>query len=117
MKYDIRRAIRTNLILIWVFAFFFPVVAMINNGLGYAMKSFLFTGAVAVIATVLFFIPIEENIKGEIMIILPLTGALLLSAKNGGIVRMFPLYMVIFGMQALYFSFKKTFIFGAGMIT
>jgi methyl-accepting chemotaxis protein len=116
MRYNLKRAIRANLILIWGFAILLPLTAYINGGLEYAIAAFFATGSTAVVATILFFVPMNQNIKGEIIVIIPFLASLMLSVRSGGVVRMFNIYMVAFAMQALYFNSKKMFVFGGSVI-
>jgi len=116
MKYDIKRAVKANLLLIWFFALFLPITAIINDGLAYGVQAFIATGITAVLATIIFFLPIPVTIKSQIMVIIPFVASLALSVTGGGVARMFNLYMLSFAMQALYFNYKTMTFYGGGVI-
>lgn len=112
MQYDQQRAIRANVLLIWIFTIILPITSYINSGADYAIKSLIATGATGALATILYFIPFHRGIKSQIIVMIPLFAAIGLSVVNGGISRMFNLYLVSFAMEALYFDSKKMGIFG-----
>lgn len=116
MKYDIKRAVKANLLLIWFFALFLPITAFINDGLAYGIQAFIATGSTAFLATILFFLPIPIMVKSQIMVIIPFVASLLLSITGGGVARMFNLYILSFAMQALYFNYKTMAFYGGGAI-
>ncbi len=116
MRYDLKRAVRTNLIILWVFSIVLPMTAWISSGSSYGIKAFVAAGATSLVATGLYFLPINLHIKGQIIVAFPFLAALGLSAVSGGVSRMFNVYMVAFGMQALYFNKKKSLYFGMGLI-
>lgn len=117
MKYDLNRAIRANLIIIWIFAIILPVTAYVNGGVSYGIRALIATVATAIIATILNFSPINLTTKGQMIVAIPFVAALLLSIQSGGVARMFNIYMVTFAMQALYFNYKNMLVYGGVILT
>lgn len=116
MRYDLKRAIRANLIFLWIFSIILPVTAMINGGMSYGLRAFAATGLTSLIATIIYFIPMKLSVKGQFLVLIPFFAAFGLSVMSGGVARMFNIYMVAFAMQALYFNEKKSLYYGGGMM-
>lgn len=116
MKYNLKRAIKANLFLLWFFSIILPLTAFVNSGFSYGMTAFIATGSTAVVASILYFLPINLHVKGEILIVIPFLAALALSIQSGGVARMFNIYMVSFAMQALYFNTRKSLYYSVSAI-
>ncbi len=112
MKYNLKRAINANIGFIWFFSFFLSLTAYINGGLEYSIKALVATLVTAVIATVVNLLPVSIHFKSEFVIFLPFFAALGLSIVNGGVARMFNIYILALVMQALYFSYKRMLVVG-----
>ncbi len=54
----------------------------------------------------------NQIVKAEIIVILPLLGSIAMSVVNGGLARMFNIYFLALIMQALYFNVKMMSGFG-----
>lgn len=117
MKYDLKRAIRANLIIIWVFAIILPATAYVNGGISYGIRALIATVVTAIIATMLNFSSINVAVKGQMIVVIPFIASLLLSIQSGGVARMFNVYMVTFAMQALYFNYKNMLVYGGVIVT
>ena len=113
MKYDLKRAVKANIIFIWFFVFFLSLTAYISGGMSYGLKAFAATSATALVATILYWIPISMVIKSELIIFLPFFASIGLSIVNGGVARMFNIYILALVMQALYFNYKRMITVGA----
>jgi len=113
MHYDLKRAIRANVGFVWIFACILSLTAFINGGFEYGMRAVMLTSLTAILATAISFIPINQFVKAEIIVILPLMGSIAMSIVNGGLARMFNIYFLALIMQALYFNVKMMFGFGA----
>ncbi len=113
LKYDMKRALRFNLIVTWLFVVIFTLTAFINGGAAYGQRALIATSVAGVVTSVLYFLPIKNNyIKGVCMVMVPTLGALGLSVAAGGVDRMFNVYILGLAMVALYFNFKAILIFG-----
>lgn len=113
LKYDMKRALRFNLIVTWIFVVIFTLTAFINGGAAYGQRALVATSIAGVVTSVLYFLPLKNNyIKGVSMVMVPTLGALGLSIAAGGVDRMFNVYILGLAMVALYFNFKSILIFG-----
>lgn len=112
MHYDLKRAIRANVGFVWIFACILSLTAFINGGFAYGMRAVMLTSVAAVLATIISFVPMNQIVKAEIIVILPLLGSIAMSMVNGGLARMFNIYFLALIMQALYFNVKMMFGFG-----
>ena len=74
------------------------------------------TMAAGVLATTIYFIPMNERLKGTMLVMMPAIFAIILSASRGGVPRMFNLYVVSLVMQSLYFDRKLMTLYGSGLI-
>lgn len=118
MKYDLKRAVRFNLIVTWIFCMIFTATGFANGGMDYGIKVLKVTVASGLLSTVLYFIPMQRNIiKGFILVLIPTVGSLGLSIAAGGVDRMFNIYILGLVMMALYFSLKPMLIYGGGLTT
>lgn len=115
MTYNLKRATKANLLFIWSFSVLLSATAYINGGISYGLKALAATVATALIATVLMYLPIHPVIKSQSMILIPFFASIALSILNGGVARMFNIYMIALVMQALYFDYKKMLGYGMGM--
>lgn len=114
MFYNFKRAIKANVILIWAFAMLLSATAYLNGGPAYGLEALIATSAAALLATIVYFLPINLTLKGEIIILIPFLASIALSTINGGVARFFNIYILALVMQALYFDLKKMMIFGIG---
>lgn len=113
MNYDLKRAIKFNLILTWFFVVLFTSTAFINGGAAYGLKALIATGITGVLASILYFLPIKDIVKGIALVCIPTIGAFGLSISAGGVDRMFNIYILGLVMAALYFRFKAMVIYGS----
>ncbi|MBF4692213.1 methyl-accepting chemotaxis protein [Fusibacter ferrireducens] len=116
MNYNLERAIKVNVIFIWFFSLFLSLTAYVNGGTTYAVKALVATMGTAIIASVVRVLPLPKLFRCEFIIFLPFFASITLSIVNGGVARMFNIYMVALVMQALYFSYKKMLYSGSAMI-
>jgi methyl-accepting chemotaxis protein len=112
MYYNLKRAVRANVILVWGFAAILSMTAYLNAGPAYAIKAFIATFSASAFATLLYFLPLPLNFKAEAVILLPFLASIGMSVINGGVARFFNIYILALIMQALYFDFKKMLVFG-----
>lgn len=115
MRYDINRAIKANLIFIWTFSFLLALTAYVNGGISYGLRALTAAGGTSILITIIFFMPIKQIIKSELLIVIPFLSLVALSIVSGGVARMFNLYMLMIVMQALYFNLKQTIIVGSSI--
>lgn len=116
MNYNLKRAVKANIAFIWFFAVFLSLTAYINGGMAYGLKALIATSGTALLATLIYWIPISMVIKSELVIFLPFFASIGLSVVNGGVARMFNIYILALVMQALYFNYKRMIAVG-GVIT
>lgn len=99
MNYNLKRAVTANIGFIWFFSFFLSLTAYINGGLAYGLKALVATLATAIIATVVNLLPVSIIFKSEFVIFLPFFASLGLSIVNGGVARMFNIYILALVMR------------------
>lgn len=112
-----KRAIRMNLIFIWIFVGILTAVAFLNGGVEYGMRAIKLTTTTGIFATVVCFIPIPDRIKGVGIVLIPFLASVAMSAASGGIARMFNIYILSLVMTALYFDLKTMIGYGIGSAT
>lgn len=115
MKYDLKRALRFNLIVTWLFCLIFTATGFANGGMAYGMKVLKVTMACGGLSTLIYLIPMRSMVKGFILVLIPTIGSLGLSIAAGGIDRMFNVYILGLVMMALYFSLRPMLIYGGGL--
>lgn len=109
-----KKAIKYNVLFIWCFIVILTLIAFtkgVDQGLD-TMKATLTTG---IIITIIYFIPLNEKIKGTIVVMIPALASLALSAIQGGVPRFFNIYIVTLIMQGLYFDYKLMIGYGGGL--
>lgn len=116
MKYDLNRAIKANVMFVWFFSAFLSLTAYVNGGIEYGIKALIATSGTAILLTLVYFLKIPQVVKSELIVFLPFFASVGLSAVNGGVARMFNIYMLALILQALYFNYKRMLIAG-GTIT
>ncbi|PKM66662.1 MAG: hypothetical protein CVU95_10320 [Firmicutes bacterium HGW-Firmicutes-2] len=116
MNYNLNRAIKANIAFIWFFAFFLSLTAYINGGFSYGLKALIATSVTAMLVTLIYWIPMSIVIKSELVIFLPFFASIGLSVVNGGVARMFNIYMLALVMQGLYFNYKRMVTVGAAIM-
>lgn len=114
MKYDLKRALRFNLIVTWIFCLIFTATGFANGGTEYGLKVLKVTMGCGTLSTLIYFIPMQRSmLKGVILVLIPTIGSMGLSIAAGGVDRMFNIYILGLVMMALYFSLKPMLIYGA----
>ncbi|NLI89882.1 MAG: hypothetical protein GX366_05695 [Epulopiscium sp.] len=111
-----KRALKTNIILIWVFAILLTGAGL-TEGKMMAIKALTYSFSAGILATIIYFIPFREKIKGTIIVAIPAISALTLSASRGGEPRIIIIYFLSLVMQALYFDQKLMLGYGIGLIS
>jgi len=109
-----KRAIRMNLVFIWAFVAILTTVAFLNGGVSYGMRAIKLTTATGIFATILYFVPFSERIKGILIVLIPFLASIGMSVASGGIARMFNIYILSLVMIALYFNLKHMIYYGIG---
>lgn len=113
MGYDIKRAIRFNLIVAWFFVVLFSVTAFINGGAAYGQKALVATSMAGILSTIVYFLPLKNDyVRGVSLVMVPSVGAIGLSISAGGVDRMFNIYILGLVMVALYFKLKPMMAYG-----
>lgn len=113
MGYDLKRAIRFNLIVAWFFVALFTATAFINGGSEYGLKALVTTSLAGIVSTLVFFLPIKnDSIRGVALVMVPTIGSVGLSIAAGGVDRMFNIYILGLVMVALYFKLKPMILYG-----
>lgn len=112
LKYDMKRAVRFNLLVTWLFVVIFSVTAFINGGMELGVRALVATCITGIISTAIYFTPMNINVKGLILVMLPTLASVGLSIVNGGVDRMFNMYMLGLGMAALYFNLRLMLTYG-----
>lgn len=116
MKYDLNRAIKANVMFVWFFSAFLSLTAYVNGGIEYGIKALVATSGTAMLLTLVYFVKMPLIVKSELVVFLPFFASIGLSAVNGGVARMFNIYMLALILQALYFNYKRMLVAG-GTIT
>ncbi len=112
MQYDFKRAVRTNLVFVWMFSLILSLTAFVNGGVSYGVEIVLTTGVVSIILTLMYFIPvIPLRLKAQVIVLIPLLATIGVSYANQGLERMFNVYILVGVMEALYFSKKRMLYF------
>lgn len=109
---NMKRAIRANLIFIWVFVVMLTSIAF-TNGIDSGIATMKATFTAGILTTVIYFIPFNEKVKGTIIVSIPALSSLALSVVQGGEARMFNIYILSLAMQALYFNRKLMIGYGS----
>lgn len=118
LKYDLKRAVKFNLIVSWIFVFIFTATAFINGGAEYGRRAMMATFSTGIISTLLYLIPMKNlYIKGVILVMIPTLAAIALSIAQGGVSRMFNIYMLGLVMVSLFFNMKTLLVYGGIAIT
>ena len=113
MGYDLKRAIRFNLIVAWFFVALFSLTAYINGGAAYGHKALITTTAAGILSTIIFFLPFKNHsVRGVALVMVPTVGSIGLSIAAGGVDRMFNIYILGLVMVALYFKVKPMVLYG-----
>lgn len=116
LKYDMKRALRFNLIVTWIFVVIFSLTAFANGGAEYGQRAMVATSMAGILTTIIFFIPMNHYVKGIMMVMVPTFGSLGLSIAAGGVDRMFNMYILGLVMVGLYFNLKAMLAYG-GIVT
>lgn len=114
MGYDLKRAVRFNLIVAWVFVVIFSITAFINGGVAYGQKALLTTSMAGILSTIVFFLPFKNDVlRGIALVSVPTVGSVGLSIAAGGVDRMFNIYILGLVMVALYFKLRPMILYGS----
>ena len=99
------KAHRFNAIIMWLFSFVLSLTAYFKGGLSLAIVAGIATSVTSLIATILAYINVKNNLLKSIIIpLLPAIGSLLYTISQGGIERMFTAYLVCACLAAVYFN-------------
>lgn len=109
-----KKALRANLFFTWFFVVLLTAMAF-SEGVAGGISASKATVTAGILATIIYFIPLNEKVKGTMLVSMPALFAILLSASRGGAPRMFNLYIVSLLMQGLYFDRKLMIGYGAGL--
>lgn len=107
------RAHKFNLRVIWIFSVILSLTAYINGGMAYGLKAAAATGATSVIITILIYIKMNDMLKSILVPLIPAFASLALSIAEGGVPRMFNVYMLGICIAAVYFNKKVILYFGS----
>lgn len=112
-KYDLKRAVKFNLIVSWIFVVIFTVTAFVNGGAEYGRRAMIATVGTGIISTILYMLPLKNlYVKGVILVMIPTLAAIGLSIVQGGVARMFNIYMLGLAMVSLFFNMKTLLVYG-----
>ncbi len=112
MDRNLKRSIKANTILIWIFVGILTTVAYLNGGVAYGMRVTKITIAVGLLTTIIYWVPIPQLIKSNVIVIIPFVAGLGHSIINGGLPYMFNVYILTLAMYSLYFSYRKLIAYG-----
>jgi hypothetical protein len=107
------RAHRFNAIVMWLFSAVLFFIAYLNSGIEYALKSAIATGGTSLIVTILAIVKINDLVKSILIPTIPAVASMVLSATQGGIPRMFNIYILSVCIAAVYFKRNVILIFGS----
>jgi methyl-accepting chemotaxis protein len=107
------RAHRFNAIVMWLFSAVLFFIAYLNSGIEYALKSAIATGGTSLIVTILAIVKINDLVKSILIPTIPAVASMVLSATQGGIPRMFNIYMLSVCIAAVYFKRNVILVFGS----
>lgn len=108
-----KRASKFNLAVILFFCVILEITAFLNGGIDYATDAGKAIGATGILVIVIYFIKMNYQVKGFIMSMIPSVASLALSIMNGGIPRMFNVYIMGIALIAIYFKKQLVLIYGA----
>lgn len=108
-----KRAHRFNMRIIWIFSVILSVTAYFHHGLAYALEAAAATGVTSIIITILVYIKINDFAKSVLVALIPALASLALSIVEGGIPRMFNVYILGICIAAVYFKKKVILCFGS----
>ncbi len=112
-KYDLKRAVKFNLIVSWIFVVIFTITAFVNGGAEYGRRAMIATVGTGIISTLLYTLPLKNlYVKGVILVMIPTLAALGLSITQGGVARMFNIYMLGLAMVSLFFNMRTLLVYG-----
>lgn len=110
-----KRALKTNIILIWVFAILLTGAGFVEGRM-MGVKALIYTVSAGVLAAIIYFLPLKDRVKGTVIVAIPAVSALILSASRGGEPRIIIIYFLSLVMQALYYDQKLMLGYGIGLI-
>lgn len=113
METYIKRAQKFNLFIIFAFCLVLEMTAFMNGGLSYAMEAGVAIGSTAILVLVIYFLKMNYQVKGFIMCMIPALASLGLSIVNGGVTRMFNVYILGVILMGIYFKKKLVILYGS----
>jgi len=112
MDYNMQRAHKFNALIIWIFSFILTLTAYANGGVAYAVKAGVATGVTSVLVTIVALVRFNDTVKAYTIVAIPTAASLGLSIVEGGIPRMFNLYILAILLIGVYFRRRMVVIFG-----
>ena len=99
------KAHRFNATIMWLFSLVLTLTAYFKGGISLAIAAAIATGVTSLIATILAYIKVKNNLLKSIIIpLLPAIGSLLYTISQGGVERMFTAYLVCACLASVYFN-------------
>ena len=111
VQYDRRRVSRFNLYLICIFSILFTGQAFISGGKSYGFRAGISTGLASIVVVLIYFLKVPDKIASIAIPFCPLISSMILSHLQGGMDKMFFVYMIGIGLAALYFNKKSLLIY------
>jgi len=112
MENYIKRALKFNVIIIYLFCVILGLTAYFSGGLDYAVDAAGPLVATAFLVTIIYLIKFNPYIKGFIISMIPGIASLGLSIARGGIPRLFNVYILGLLLVSVYFRKKMVAIYG-----
>jgi methyl-accepting chemotaxis protein len=104
---------RFNVMVIWVLSILATTSAFVGNGVTVGIRGLVITFTASIIATFVAFLYIPELIKCIAIPLAPGIACLIFSALSGGLIRVFPIYIVTVCLSAIYFRRDVVLYYGS----
>lgn len=111
VQYDRRRVSRFNLYLICILSILLTGQAFISGGKSYGFRAGISTGLASIVVVLIYFLKVPDKIASIAIPFCPLISSMILSHLQGGMDKMFFVYMISIGLAALYFNKKSLLIY------
>ncbi len=116
MNYNVERANKFNLKIIFAIAIILTAQAFLTTGMKYGFPSLVATGVGFLIAYIIHKLKFDIYISGILIPLTPVVSAVIMSHFVGGLAHLFTLYLVSICLAALYFNKKTLTIYTVVMI-
>jgi len=114
-NYNLKKVNRVNVILVWIISIVLTVQEIFTSGLAIGIDTGKKATVTAVLALIVYFIPMRGHIKGFIMCMIPTFATLGVTYFEGASISVHFIYFVSIAMATLYFK-KELLVTYAGFL-